>query len=240
MKNLVTALAFLATFLAKGQTNPNFDFNFETKWIKNENYTTIFYTVNDTIKTEIGRMNNTVQIEDGFITQSMILKSKMFKNDFIDITTCHATTLKPVFHSSFNDQRIITVAYNQGINAIYKSLNDDKIKTYFQPIKENISFIESSQYQNAVMWLPLKEGYSQKIKTFNYDPNSETGFSEVQIRKVSSENYQTEKSGLRSVWKVIVIYGSKESVSVHYIDKEDRKLWKTEVNGGKVLIIREE
>lgn len=239
MKRIVLLLLLIINNVSFGQ-KLNQNFSFESKWIKNENYITIFYAVTDTIKTEIGRMNNTVQTDDGFITQSMIMKNKMFKNDFIDITTYHAITLKPVFHSSFSDQRIITVAYNQGINAIYKSANEDQIKTYFQPIKENISFIESSEYQNAIRWLPLKEGFTQKIKTFNYDPNSETGFSEVQILKVSSENYQTEKSGLRSVWKVTGIYGSKRSKSVHYIDKEDRKLWKTEVNDGKVQIIREE
>ena len=95
MKRIVLLLLLIINNVSFGQ-KLNQNFSFESKWIKNENYITIFYAVTDTIKTEIGRMNNTVQIDVGFITQSMIMKSKMFKNDFIDITTYHATTLKPV------------------------------------------------------------------------------------------------------------------------------------------------
>jgi len=42
----------------------------------------VLYVANDTTKTEIGRINNTIQVTAEKKLQSMIFSSKMFKNRF--------------------------------------------------------------------------------------------------------------------------------------------------------------
>lgn len=53
--------------------------------------------------------------------------------------------------------------------------------------------------------------------------------------------YQTEKNGIRNVWVVWVsneIVQNKNSSSTYFIDKENRNLWKQEieVNGRKMMM----
>lgn len=234
MKIILSILALTIITFVNAQNNNTF----ESKWIQNESYDMTFYSIKDTVKTVIGEIENKLEINNGIILQSMTLKSKMFKNDFVDVTEYRLSDLKPIFHTSNNDQRFLTVVYGDTIYAIYRNVKDKKIRNYTERINNKLKYFESSVYQNIIRWLPLEEGYSNDIAIYNYDPNSRTGIFEVKITEVISEKYQTKKSGLREVWKVTEFYENLKTV--HYIDKEDRKLWKQEINGGIMLMIREE
>ncbi|MDX1904998.1 MAG: hypothetical protein SFU27_12645 [Thermonemataceae bacterium] len=234
MKITITILALtIVTFVNAQNSN-----TFERKWIKNDNYKMIFYSIKDTIKTVIGEIENKLEINQGIIIQSMTFKSKMFKNDFVDVTEYHLSNLKPIFHTSNNDQRFLTVVYGDTIHAIYRNASDKRITSYVEIINNKLNYFESSTYQNIIRWLPLKEGYTNDIAIYNYDPNSRTGIFNVKITQVISEKYKTMKSGVRDVWKVTELYENLNTV--HYIDKEDRKIWKQEVNGGKMVMLRVE
>ncbi len=234
MKKILSLLTLTIIASVNAQNNNTV----ESKWIKNESYNMTFFSIKDTIKTVIGNIENKLEINEGIITQSMTFKSKTFKNDFVDVTEYRLNNLKPIFHTSNNDQRFLTVVYGDTIHAIYRNVKDKKITSYRERINNKLNYFESSVYQNIIRWLPLKEGYSNDIKVYNYDPNSRTGIFEVKITEVISEKYQTIKSGLREVWKVTEYYENLKTI--HYIDKEDRKLWKQEINGGLMSMIREE
>jgi hypothetical protein len=234
MKIIFTILALTVINLVKAQSNNTF----ESKWIQNEESNMIFYSIKDSIKTVLGEIENKLEINNGIIIQSMTFKSKMFKNDFVDVTEYRLSNLKPIFHTSSNDQRFLTVVYGDTIHAIYRNVSNKEITNYTEPINNKLNYFESSVYQNIIRWLPLTDGYKTDFTIYNYDPNSRTGIFDVKITEVISEKYQTKKSGVRDIWKVTELYENIKTV--HYIDKVDRKLWKQEINGGKMLMIREE
>lgn len=233
-----TTLLFLMSFTNMIMAQSTVDI--EKKWIKNEVFKMKFFSVNDTTKTEIGKITHSIEIDNQVITQSMTMEAKMFKSDFIDITAYRLNDFMPIYHSSSNDQRLITVAYDDTINAVYRGTKDKKIVTYQEALNKNTMLYDSSVYQNIIRWLPLKNGYTQEIPIFNYDPNSQSGIIYSKIIQVSTEKLQTKISGLREVWKVTEQYGNSNLTTVHFIDKENRKLWKQTINEGKLVMIAEE
>ncbi len=234
MKVIFTILAFALVSLVKSQNVSTF----ESKWIQSEENTMIFYSIKDSIKTVVGEVKNKIEVNSGIIIQSMTFTSKLFNNDFVDVTEYRLSNLKPIFHTSNNDQRFLTIVYGDTIHAIYRNVNDKRISNYAEAINNNLNYYESSVYQNIIRWLPLTDGYKKEFAIYNYDPNNRTGILNVKITDVISEKYQTKNSGVRDIWQVTEVYEGLETV--HFIDKEDRKLWKQEVNGGKLVMVREE
>lgn len=212
----------------------------ETKWIKNEDINMVLFSSKDTVKTEIGRVKISINVENGTVIQTMTMENKMFKTDFIDITAYNINNLKPIYHSSNNDQRLITIVYGDTINAVYRSTKDKIFKTYQNKIEKVKNYFDSSVYQTILRWLSLKEGYTQEFTIFNYDPNSESGLMTFKITAVTTEKIVTKKSGIREVWKVTEQYGNTKLITSHYIDKENRKLWRQDINGGKIIMEIEE
>ena len=239
MKSQILLLAILLSLLASAQIKPASQVSFDSKWIKNEHFNMIFYSVNGTIKTEIGRIKNTIEITNkDNVMQSMVFSSKMFKTDFIDKSLYNLKTLKPILHESSNDQRTIRIKYEDSIRCSYKGMNDKKNLKHTEINKLNQNYFDSSTYQNIIRWLPLKNGYKKDLDLYNYDPNSTIGFMKAHITEVITEDYKTKKEGIRKVFKVTEFFD--KSKTVHFIDLENRRLWKLEVNDGKVVIIREE
>ncbi len=97
---------------------------------------------------------------------------------------------------------------------------------------------EICTYHNMIRWLPLKEGYIKDFLVYDYDPNYNTSFAKIQILEVKSEKFQTENSGLRPVFIVTVLY--KKSKSIHFIDQINRRIWKQELNDGKLILLFDE
>lgn len=235
MKNNFLILLMIYSFFVKAQSN-----QFESKWIKNEDYSLIFYSVNDSTKTEIAKVNTSIKIENDQIIQMTTMNGKMLKNEFIDITVNSLKNLTPILHSSNNDQRLLTVAYGDTINGIYRGTNDKLLKLYTDINRNGVLFLDSSFYQTSIRWLPLKDGYTTEIPIYNYDPNKKSGQFKVMILNVTSENFVSKKSGIRKVWKVTELYEISGTKTVHYIDKVDRTLWKQELGGGKLVMLRVE
>ena len=108
------------------------------------------------------------------------------------------------------------------------------------------SYFDSNLYPALIAWLPLKEGYTQDLSIYDYNPSGTIGVIGAFIQMVSSGRYQSIRSGLRDVWVTTVrdeIGGDKHQSSMtYYIDKADRRLWKQEINIGtrKMLMLRKE
>ena len=234
MKVILTILALALACIIKSQSINSF----ESKWIHDEQNTMIFYSVKDSIKTVIGEVENKIKINNGIIVQLMTFTSEMFNNDFVDVTEYRLHNLKPIFHTSSNDQRFLTVVYGDTIHAIYRNVSDKALLSYTETINNTLCYYESSVYQNIIRWLPLTDGYKSEFDIYNYDPNNISGILDVQITEVISGKYLTKNSGVRDVWRVTEVY--ENGRTVHFIDKVDRKLWKQEFNGGKLVMIRKE
>ena len=235
MKNKLAILAIIVSTWLNAQSVKTF----QKKWIKNENYTMIFYTVKDTSKMELGKIKNSIEITpNDYIKQSMVFSSKMFKTDFKDNSLYTRKTLAPILHISSNDQRALQIIYKDSIKCSYIGMKDNKKQSHSEVNNSTLTYYDSSTYQNIIRWLPLKEGYKKELDVYNYDPNSSIGFMKATITDVSLDQYETKKLGIRDVYKVTEFFSN--SKTVHYIDIKDRRLWKQEVNDGKVLIIRQE
>lgn len=235
MRQYYTLIAILTFNIFYGQ-NPKFI----EKYIQNEQYTMTFFSVKDTTKTVIGNIQNSIILKDNQILQSMVMQSNFQKSDFIDITMYHLKNLKPFFHSSNNEQRLLTIHYGDTVHAMSRNVADGLIKTYVDIMVRPTHYYDSSSYQNILRWLDLREGFQEELKIYNYDPNSKSGLMKVKITGVSSELYNSKKLGTREVWKVSEVYGETAYTTVHYIDKQDRRLWKMEINQGRLVMIRDE
>ncbi len=97
---------------------------------------------------------------------------------------------------------------------------------------------EIPNYQNIIRWLPLKEGYKKELLVYDFNPNCNTSFTDIQILEVKSKNFQTENSGLRPVFIVTVLY--KKSKTIHFIDQINRRIWKQELDDGKLILLFDE
>lgn len=107
--------------------------------------------------------------------------------------------------------------------------------------KPKNGYFDSNLYPFLVCWLPLENDYKQNISIYDFNPSRGNGIIKASIKNVSSGSYQTEKNGIRNVWVVWVsneIVQNKNSSSTYFIDKENRNLWKQEieVNGRKMMM----
>tara|TARA_R110000868_G_scaffold131361_4_gene341408 strand:+ start:6905 stop:7612 length:708 start_codon:yes stop_codon:yes gene_type:complete len=235
MKNILAIIVITIVTTINAQSKKTF----QSKWIKNENYTMLFYAVNDTTKVEMGKIKNSIELTPSdYIKQSMIFSSPMFKSDFKDNSLYTRKTLTPILHISSNDKRSIQIIYKGSIKCSYIDMQNGKKQAHTEMNNSKLLYYDSSTYQNIIRWLPLKEGYKEELDVYNYDPNTTIGFMKVKITDVSHDNYKTQKSGIREVFRVTEFFG--ESKTVHFIDKVDRRLWKVEVNDGKVIMLRQE
>lgn len=117
----------------------------------------------------------------------------------------------------------------------------DKIKNEKALIsdKPTLKYFDSNMYPVLIGWLPLKYVYTRNIAIYDYVPENENSVREVSITEVKSDEFKT-KTGMRAVMLVTIV--DKQSNYIFYFDKQDRILWKQEINvgGRKMLMLREE
>lgn len=91
----------------------------------------------------------------------------------------------------------------------------------------------------------MQDAYTATLQLYDFNPNGKTGLLKAFVTQVRSGTYTTAKEGDRAVWLVTVrdeIGGGENGESVYYFDKQDRRLWKQEINAGgrKMEMVRVE
>lgn len=205
---------------------------FEKKWIKNDTYEMMWYFIRDTSKFEIGKVTTHIIPDAKKITVVAKVDMKNVKDPWVDSTVANRFTLEPIHHSSSNIQRDMVLNFGKVVTGFY----NDKMKKQNTLINDtaNATYFDSNLYPYLIGWLPLKEGYQQNISIYDYNPSAKIGVLSASVKDVKSGIYKSEKSGDRNVWVVTVsdeIAGDDAS-TIYYFDKEDRKLWKQELNIG--------
>lgn len=201
------------------------------KWIKNEQFQMKWYVLKDTSKFEIGSVDTKIALGKEKVTVTTAVAMKQMKGQWADTTIALRKDLKPLYHSSFNAQRDMALNFNEVVTGFY----NDKIKKTKNDINEATAAacFDSNLYPTLVRWLPLKEGYEQEISIFEYNPSGKKGVISAFVKEVKRGTFQTRKSGVRKVWVVSVADEiSNNTLSTYYIDEQDRKLWKHDINAG--------
>lgn len=210
--------------------------SFERKWLKNESYEMIWYLLKDTTKIEIGKVTTHVSIDKKVLTMITKVSINNVTSSWIDSTLADIATLKPIRHSSFNKQRDMVLNFDHVVTGFYH----DKVKDQNTVIRDAVAvdYFDSNLYPMLIRWLPLKEGYKENIAIYDYNPSAKIGVMNAGIQKVTEGTYRSIKTGVKEVWIVTVTDEISNGVATYYIDKQDRTLWKQEMNaGGRTMLM---
>jgi hypothetical protein len=240
MRFCITALViFIAPFVnAQTRLTPGKNV-VNKKWLTSREYQMAWYALKDTDKFEIGTVNTNIISGKKELTVITRVNMKQMKSPWIDSTIADAETLAPVYHSSYNGQRDMVLHFGKVVTGFYT----DKIKNTGTTINDttNGSYFDSNLYPALISWLPLKEEYNQDISIYDYNPNGRIGILKASVKNVTKGVYETKKSGPRNVWVVTVsdeIGGGENGISTYYIDINDRRVWKQEIDaGGRKMVM---
>ena len=218
--------------------------SFEKKWIKNSSNEMTWYALRDTARIEIGSVSTEVVTTGKQLTLITRVSLKSSKTPWVDSSVALLNDLSPVYHSSYNGQRDMMLQFGKVVTGYYL----DKTKKTNTVISDTTgqSYFDSNLYPYLLGLLPLKEGYTQEISIYDYNPSGKIGVIKGWVKEVKSGTYASQQAGTRAVWMVTVKdelgAGNIESFSVYYFDKTDRKLWKQEINIGarKMLMVAKE
>jgi hypothetical protein len=234
MKYILTAIVICSTLFTNAQKTLVPAKNVvDKKWIKNQSYQMDWYMLKDTVRKEFGKLTTTISSDKNTITVVTQVKLKQMKTPWVDSTVAEKNTLKPIRHSSYNEQRDMVLNFGKVVTGFY----NNKIKKQQTEIidTDNEAYFDSNLYPTLIAWLHLKEGYKQDIAIYDYNPDVKMGVIKAFVKEVKKGTYESKNSGTRNVWIVTVtdeIGNGENGVSTYYIDALDRKVWKQEINAG--------
>ena len=244
MKRLITLIMIVISISGNSQTMlvPGGDV-IERKWVRNNTSKMSWYAVRDTARFRIGEISTQVLTGQGNLIVVTRVELAQSKSDWVDSTIADEQTLRAIRHSSYNAQRDMVVDFGKPITGYHVDKRSGKKLLLSDTV--NAGFFDSNIYPAMIPWLPLKEGYKQEISIYDFNPASRSGLMKAWIRDVKTGVLQTEKSGERKVWVVSVtdeIGDGTNGSSTYYIDMEDRRVWKQEIDvkGSKLLLQLEE
>ncbi|MFT5891494.1 MAG: hypothetical protein ACI9Y7_001598 [Dokdonia sp.] len=206
--------------------------------MKSETSEMSWFMVRDSTEIQIGDVQTKIQKEKDkvYIITTVDMKQSPIK--WVDTTVVRTLDLEPIYHSSFNQQRDMVLNFGEKVTGYYL----DKPTNTKTQISENADkpFFDSNFYPQLIRLLPLKDGYSNTISIFDYNPKSKTGVITATIKntKKTTMEYNGE---LKKVWKVETTddISDNSATSSYYIDMSTRKILKQEIDfGGRKMIMR--
>lgn len=234
MKKLFTLFTVVLSFVTYAQTPmvPG-DATLETKWIKNESYQMKWYIAQDTSKHEVARINTVIKPGKNSLAIISNVEVNNAKTKWIDSTITALPTLAPVRHYSDNLERRLRLKFDTSVTGDF---NDKyrKTKTQVNDEVQKGQYFDSNLLPYLIRLLPLKDGYTQTIATYDYSP-AKHGVLMAEVKNVRTGTY-TSKAGLNVVWIVTTNETVKGQVTEvrYYIDKSDRKIFKQEIFDGAI------
>ena len=208
----------------------------DQRWLKDLTYDMTWYALKDTQRVEIGVITTDIQTSKNRLVVVSTIKIKQSPSRWIDSTIANLNNLSPIYHSSYNGQRDMTLKFDRIVKGYY----NDKIKKLTSSISDTTSesYFDSNLYPIIVTWLPLQEGYKQDMSIYDFKPGGKCGVLRASVEEVGNGVYESKSSGQREVWVVKVSdeIGPPGGFSIYYIDKTDRRLWKQRIEmGGRIM-----
>ncbi|MFL1895816.1 hypothetical protein ACJRPK_08940 [Aquimarina sp. 2-A2] len=197
--------------------------------VKNEKSDLSWFMIQDTLKIELGKVHTEVKkIEDTLYVITRI-NTKQSSTQWIDSTIVEIPNFKPLYHSSYNQQREMVLKFGEKVTGYYL---DKKTGTKNDISEETTApYFDSNFYPQLIRWLPLEEGYANTIKIFDYNPTAKIGTMTATIKEVSSATMNLKQKEI-AVWKVEVTddISDNTAISTYYIDQNTRKILQQDID----------
>ncbi|WP_245896424.1 DUF3108 domain-containing protein [Flavobacterium sediminis] len=205
--------------------------------VKNESSKMKWFVLQDTMKIEIGTIQTDVQKKGNELIVISTIDLNRSPVKWVDSTIVKTDRFKPVYHSSYNQQRDMALHFKEEITGYYLDKMNNKKVMILEKADE--SYFDSNFYPQLIRWLPLKEGYSDIISIFDYNPVAKIGVITATITQVKDSTLLSH--GLpKETWIVTTTddISDNEVVSTYYIEKSSRKVLKQEIDikGKKMLM----
>lgn len=205
--------------------------------IKSETSEMAWFMLKDSLKIQLGNVQTQIQKEKEKINIITTINLKQSSTRWIDTTIVDIQNFKPIYHSSFNQQRDMVLKFGEKITGYYL---DKKTKSKTKIYEEvNTPFFDSNFYPQLIRLLPLKNGYSNTISIFDYNPTAKIGVITATVR--STEEITIDFNGQkRQVWKVETTddISNNTAKSTYYIEISTRKILQQEIDfGGRKMLM---
>jgi hypothetical protein len=188
----------------------------------------------NTTKIEIGKINTEIKkVKNNVLIITTVIMNQA-QTKWVDTTIAKINNLKPIYHSSFNQQRDMVLNFDEKVTGYYFDKKTNTKNKIYETTTD--SYFDSNIYPQLIRWLPLNNGYQKTISIFDYNPNAKTGVIKAFVKNVE----KSKMSGNRDVWVVTVTddISDNKAISTYYIDIKTRQLIRQEIDiqGRKMVI----
>lgn len=232
---LILLVMSSAQFFAQKTLTPS-NVKLESKFIKNETSNAIWYAQKGDQKMEIGKITNEVKKVD---KTTLLIKTTVKMNQapdkpWVDSTLVKISNFQPIYHSSYNMMRDMTVKFEKNKATGYYL---DKKSQKKDQIDEKISteYFDSNSYPGLIRFLPLKEHYSTEMPIFDYNPAAKKGVVKAYIEDVNKGELNGKK-----VWivKTTDDIQDRKTIVTYYIDISTREVLKQDIDSdGRKMVM---
>lgn len=205
--------------------------------IKSETSEMTWYMVKDSLKIPISHVQTKIQKEKEKLRIITTVKMKQSLSPWIDSTIVALPDFKPLYHSSYNQQRDMVLHFGEKITGYYL----DKASQSKTNVSEKTDqpFFDSSFYPQLLRFLPLKKGYSATLSIFDYNPKSKIGVVKATVKTTGETTIKFQGKNIK-VWKVQTTddISNNSSINTYYIDSATRKILRQEIEfGGRKMLM---
>jgi hypothetical protein len=215
--------------------------SFDKKFITSSKYEMACFAFSGQKMVEVSAF--TVEVIANAKTTSVYTSLTMLSNNeqYMDTSIAEANTLNPVYRSSNNPNRILSIKYDREITGYYFDKQTKKKNQVREPAKD--AFFDSYIYPYLLGALPLTSGYKATMPVYDYKPGNAGNFKTTRIEEVKNNMYKSELTGEHKVWQVSVFEEATSEKYEYYIDKDSRRLWKIDIlaaNGQRFVLLNKE
>lgn len=207
------------------------------KFMKSETSLMNWFMLQDTLKIPIGSVQTQIQKGKEQLYIITTVNMKQMPAPWVDSTIVGMKDFKPMYHSSYNQQRDMVLKFEEKVTGYYLD-KQTASKTAISEVA-NKPFFDSNFYPQLIRMLPLKNGYANTISIFDYNPKGKTGLLKATVK--NTEGITMSFNGKKKqVWKVTVTddLSNNTAITTYYLDKSTRQLLKQEIDfGGRKMLM---
>jgi len=240
MKNILLTvfLAFisLSLFAQDATTVTPLNNSFDSKLIKNENYEMNWFMEVDCSKIEIGKIKTEIKKGENNVLIVTTVKMNQAQTKWVDTTIASINTLKPIYHSSYNQQRDMVLNFTKKVIGHYFDKKTNTKRKIYETTSG--SYFDSNIYPQLIRWLPLNNKYHKTISIFDYNPTAKTGVIKASIKNV--EKAKMHGNSDRDIWIVTVTddISDNKIIMTYYIDSNTRQIIRQEIDmAGRKMVM---
>jgi len=221
-------------FSAQNLLSPS-NIKLDSKYIQEELSEVSWTMENAGSKIEIGKVTTEFKkLNKKDLLIKTTVKMKQVPEAWVDSTIIKISNFQPVYHSSFNSMRNMSLTFNKSkVTGYYLDKKTQKKDMIDEATTS--AYFDSNSYPVLIRFLPLKENYTAEISIFDYNPTAKKGVIKAYVEKVEKGEYNG-----RIVWivKTTNDIQDRKTESIYYIDSITRKVIKQEINAsGRKMIM---